>query len=147
MYSLLQPQTSRYLLLSGNWQSWRMFHSIPYDNDYDFMLYAYDSAGESQRLGFCLPGLTNDKSPARISKLYSTFTTPGYRAYFDAYIINLGYSVASVSPEYTQYKLTLRSQRMQSLKQVSETGKISTPKEWVYGPHPVPTASIKAPPQ
>ena len=58
--STLRPGAMRvfggYLGMSGSWQSWLMFTTIPYYHDYDIELVLHYSDGHEARRGPILPG-------------------------------------------------------------------------------------------
>jgi hypothetical protein len=88
--SALQPLSRPFLHyqeLTGIWQSWDMFTTIPYLHDYDVALDVTEADGETKRMGVVLPGLRRyDRSARNETFFLRVIGDPTFAAYLDAYV-------------------------------------------------------------
>jgi len=84
--SALQPLSSPfvpYQELTGTWQSWDMFTTIPYLHAYDIGAHVTESDGTTTKIGVVLPGL---RPYDRSVRGETFFLRVGSDANFDAYL-------------------------------------------------------------
>lgn len=132
------PAFRPYLRTTGVWQRWKMFHTIPYNHDYEVQVFAIDAYGEETELGWVLPGLFGKENEhLRVMKLYGAFSSKRYRSYRDAYFENLAPAVAKAVPDAESYRVVMTDHRIRPLEEIRDDDVISEPETRKYGPFPL----------
>jgi hypothetical protein len=87
--SALYPATTPFLHyqeLTGLWQGWDMFTTIPYYHSYSIDVLVEEPDGRMERVGVGLPGLRKYDGVIRTETLFSRILyDPDFRPYLDAY--------------------------------------------------------------
>jgi hypothetical protein len=87
--SALFPATApfvHYQELTGLWQGWDMFTTIPYYHAYSVDVLATEADGRVERVGIGLPGFTKYGRIVRTETMFSRILyDPDFRPYLDAY--------------------------------------------------------------
>jgi hypothetical protein len=134
LYVALFPYFKSYWHLTGTWQSWKMFHSIPYDHAYDIEVTISNADDHQHESGFVLPNLLTDTSNLRLYKLYSSFHNEYYDAYRQAYLKSLGPAIKGLFPDASSFHVRMTSRQMCGLQEMRESGQVTTAQSKNYGP-------------
>lgn len=79
-----------YQELTGLWQAWDMFTTIPYYHSYAVDVLATEPDGRLERVGVGLPGLRRYDNVIRTETLFSRILyDPDFRPYLDAYAVKM----------------------------------------------------------
>jgi hypothetical protein len=80
------PPLAHYQELTGLWQAWDMFTTIPYYHSYDVEVLASEKDGTVERVGVGLPGLHFYDHAVRTETLFTRILyDPDFKPYLDAY--------------------------------------------------------------
>jgi hypothetical protein len=132
--SSLRPLSSpfrRYEEITGLWQTWDMFTTIPYFHDYRVDLEVTDADGKVTREGVLLPGLRGFDRAVRTETLFMRYLyDPAFSPYLSGYIDRVCGELRTKRGHGGQ-KIVVREscQRLRWLNQIREDGTIATPEE------------------
>jgi hypothetical protein len=137
--SALQPLSQpfvHYEELTGNWQSWDMFTTIPYLHDYDVAVDVTDADGQKSTTGVTLPGLARyDRSVRNEAFFLRVVGDATYAAYLGGYVRNVCAALRARSGRGGQQLVFHESyERLRWLNEIRENGVIS-----VHEDHPSKT--------
>jgi len=118
--------------ITGLWQTWDMFTTIPYYHDYRIDLQVTDTDGHVERHGVLLPGLRKfDLRAVRTETLFTRYLyDPDFGPYVHGYIDKACAELRARKGHGGQ-KIVLHEscQRMRWLAQIREDGVIANPEE------------------
>lgn len=133
--SALRPLSApfrHYEELTGLWQTWDMFTTIPYYHHYHIELQVTAADGHMERAGVLLPGMRDfDLRAVRTETLFMRYLyDPEFDSYLHGYIEKACSELRAKSGRGGQ-KIVLREhcQRMRWLSQIREDGVIANPEE------------------
>jgi len=121
----------RYEELTGLWQTWDMFTTIPYFHDYRVDLDVTDADGKTSHEGVLLPGLRDFDQVVRTETLFVRYLYDAeFAPYLKGYVERAcGELRAKTGHGGQQIVIRESAQRMRWLNQIREDGKISIPEE------------------
>jgi hypothetical protein len=128
---VLSPPFRHYDELTGLWQTWDMFTTIPYFHDYDVDLQVTEADGNVTRAGALLPGLRTFDRAVRTETLFMRYLyDPEFAPYLNGYIDNVCGELRARRGHGGQKVVVREScQRMRWLNQIREDGNIANPED------------------
>jgi hypothetical protein len=129
--SALRPLSQPFLYyeeLTGIWQSWDMFTTVPYLHGYDITLDVTESDGQTRQSGVTLPGLGRFDHTVRGESLFLRVVDDGdFAAYLEGYAERVCAALRASSGRGGQ-KLVLHEsyERLRWLHEIRANGVIST---------------------
>jgi hypothetical protein len=117
--------------MTGLWQTWDMFTTIPYYHDYRVDLDVTEPGSEATREGVLLPGLREFDHAVRTETLFVRYLyDPDFAPYLNGYVDRACSELHAKSGHGGQ-KVAVREscQRMRWLNQIREDGTIAIPEE------------------
>ena len=132
----LRPCFSWYLTASGNKQYWSMFTGIPYNHRHNVDLEIVDKRGKRIERSVLLPDLAPYiEGYFRYHSLFVRMNKPAYRRYLKAYADTMKARLeARDGVHIKSLTIRLNFERIQSLKSIRRTGRISKSKVVTMGP-------------
>jgi hypothetical protein len=130
LYAATTP-FEHYQELTGLWQGWDMFTTIPYYHSYFVDVLVEEPDGRVERVGVGLPGLRKYDKVIRTETLFSRILyDPDFRPYLDAYADRMCAELRSRIGHGGQ-RIVLREscERLRWLEQIRLDGVIATPEE------------------
>lgn len=120
-----------YLELTGTWQSWDMFTTIPYFHAYEVSLNVTETDGKAERMGVMLPGLTRYDRAVRTETFFTrVLNDPLYAGYLDGYVGKVCETIRERSGHGGQRLVIQESiERLRWLQEIRENGVIANHEE------------------
>jgi hypothetical protein len=117
--------------VTGLWQTWDMFTTIPYFHDYHVDLQVAETDGSVTQGGVLLPGLRDFDRAVRTETLFMRLLyEPDFGPYLNGYIDSVCRELRAKRGHGGQQVVVHEScQRMRFLNQIREDGKIANPEE------------------